>query len=80
VVNSGQGALATTFGKTSVRVVSAAKIAKGAPPLDLKSLLVVARASPKQAQSDDAVHYDHDCGEHGVPRQPCFLRRSRQHD
>ena len=52
----------------------------GARSVDLKSLFVMARAAPEQAQADDAVAHDHDGGEDRVACQPCLFRRSCNHD
>ena len=49
----------------------------GARAMDLKSLFVMARAAPEQAQPDDAVAHDHDGGENRVACEPRLFRRRR---
>ena len=51
---------------------------RGARALELKSLLVMARAAPEQAEPDDTVANDHDGGEDRVACQSGLFRRTPQ--
>ena len=48
--------------------------------LDLKPLLVMARAARQQAHTDDSIAHDHDGRKHRVTRQFCLSARRREHD
>ena len=73
--------MVATFGSTSVRTVRAAKHRqRRACALDLKPLLVMARAARQQAQTDDPVAHDHDGSKNRVTRQFRLSVRSRNHN
>jgi hypothetical protein len=48
--------------------------------MNLKALLVVTRATPEQAQTDDSIAYDHNGSKNCVASQACLLGRSSNHD